>query len=332
MGSSQSSASSRNDELLGFSYVSHDVAGVPHEHRFSVDSTWGVVESRRALDGPAYDAARDRYTRAFLAAGGGREPAASQFAATRDAWRDYAGSRSASRRGDERRGDAAPARRRRASAPPPRRPDAAAAVVGTGRRGFWRRAREERARDARAAPPAERRAWAAADAATFAEAGRGDRRARARPSTTPAADAFVSGRAARARRARLEALVAAAGDRERDGPPPRDDRVGGRAVEYDSSPSPPPRPRRSLSRALSGFRRRVSSAAPPAAAAAAARPAAPESRVDRDDECVVCLDAASNVEFDCRHVVTCAGCAMKLDACPVCRAPIRTRTPVLTCA
>ncbi|KAH8065016.1 hypothetical protein JL722_1910 [Aureococcus anophagefferens] len=172
MGSSQSSASSRNDELLGFSYVSHDVAGVPHEHRFSVDSTWGVVESRRALDGPSYDAARDRYTHAFLAAGGGREPAASQFAATRDAWRDYAGSR--------------------------------------------------------------------------------------------------------------------------------------------------------------GLRRRVSSAAPPAAAAA--EPAAPESRVDRDDECVVCLDAASNVEFDCLHVVTCAGCAMKLDACPVCRAPIRTRTPVLTCS
>ena len=54
--------------------------------------------------------------------------------------------------------------------------------------------------------------------------------------------------------------------------------------------------------------------------------------MDRDDECVVCLDAASNVEFDCLHVVTCAGCAMKLDACPVCRAPIRTRTPVLTCA
>lgn len=56
----------------------------------------------------------------------------------------------------------------------------------------------------------------------------------------------------------------------------------------------------------------------------------PEREPDERLRCVVCWERERNtVAFPCRHLACCAACARKLRDCPVCRARIRRRVPVV---
>lgn len=50
--------------------------------------------------------------------------------------------------------------------------------------------------------------------------------------------------------------------------------------------------------------------------------------LERARDCVVCLDAARAVMFDCHHIAVCRRCAAKLDSCPLCRADVTQKINV----
>ena len=46
-------------------------------------------------------------------------------------------------------------------------------------------------------------------------------------------------------------------------------------------------------------------------------------------QCAVCMEAERDTVFvPCNHVVACAGCAARVQTCPVCRAAIGSKLPV----
>lgn len=46
-------------------------------------------------------------------------------------------------------------------------------------------------------------------------------------------------------------------------------------------------------------------------------------------QCAVCMEAERDTLFvPCNHVVACAGCAARVQTCPVCRAAIGSKLPV----
>ena len=46
-------------------------------------------------------------------------------------------------------------------------------------------------------------------------------------------------------------------------------------------------------------------------------------------QCAVCMEAERDTLFvPCNHVVACAGCAARVQTCPVCRAAIGSKLPL----
>lgn len=61
----------------------------------------------------------------------------------------------------------------------------------------------------------------------------------------------------------------------------------------------------------------------------AEKPAPDEAQKSDEGNCVVCLDAKTNIVFlDCAHLATCEKCADQVKACPICRKPIGKKIKV----